>query len=74
MKKLKKFLKLSDPYPNYWYEITCYLKTILGTLALIGGVLVMFQSSLILGTGLILLGGFLFGRIKLIQKLLKSLR
>jgi len=38
MEKLKKILRLSDPYPNLWYEFFCYIKAVLGTLFLILGI------------------------------------
>jgi len=43
MKKLGKILKLSDPYPNLWYEFFCYLKAIFGTSFLIFGILLIFH-------------------------------
>lgn len=30
MKRLKKILQLTDPYPNVGYEISCYLKAFFG--------------------------------------------
>lgn len=43
MKKLGKILKLSDPYPNFWYEFCCYLKAALGTIFLIFGIFLIFH-------------------------------
>lgn len=54
MKKLKKILQLSDPYPNFWYEISCYLKSAFGLIAIILGV--FFLLSPLLKRGLIILG------------------
>lgn len=70
MGKLKKILKLSDPYPNFGYEIFCYVKAILGTGFLIFGVFLILQLRfLIWGAVSILLGLFFFSRIKLVRKL-----
>lgn len=35
MRKLKKILQLNDPYPNFRYEISCYLKAALGLILFI---------------------------------------
>lgn len=43
MGKFTKILKLSDPYPNLWYEFSCYVKAVSGTLFLILGVLLIFH-------------------------------
>lgn len=47
MGKLKKFLSLTDPPPNLRYELSCYLKAILGMIFLILGVLFIFHPLLI---------------------------
>lgn len=44
MGKLKDILALSDPYPNIWYEASCYLKAASGTLFLIFGTFFLFYS------------------------------
>lgn len=54
MKKIKKILKLTDPYPTLWYEISCYLKTALGLIFLILGS--FFFLSPWLKEGLIIFG------------------
>lgn len=104
MGKWRKILTLSDPYPTPWYEISCYLKTILGTIFLVFGIFFLFYSALleiklgpfmtgvtpvgqkifaffsrilgtiplwnvILGIALILLGIYLFLKIKLVRDL-----
>jgi len=43
MSKLGKILKLSDPYPNFGYEIFCYVKAVLACLFLIFGLLLIFH-------------------------------
>lgn len=43
MKKLKKIIKLSDPYPNFAYEIFCYLKAFFGTIFLIFALFLIFH-------------------------------
>jgi len=43
MGKLGKILKLSDPYPNLWYEFCCYIKASLGTIFLIFGIFLIFH-------------------------------
>ncbi|KPJ70393.1 hypothetical protein AMJ51_02015 [Microgenomates bacterium DG_75] len=85
MKKLKKVLKLSDPYPTLGYEISCYLKAALGLIFIILGffaILVWEEQifgryflllSFILGVNFIALGLFLFWQIKLVRKLFKIL-
>lgn len=37
MKKIKKILRLTDPPPNLWYEISCYLKAAIGLFLIILG-------------------------------------
>ena len=54
MKKLKRILKLTDPYPNLGYEISCYLKAALGLVFLILGL--FFLLSTWLKKGLIIFG------------------
>jgi len=54
MKKLKKILQLSDPYPNLWYEASCYLKTILGLIFVILGFFFVFSP--LLKKGLVIFG------------------
>lgn len=54
MKKLKKILQLSDPYPNLWYEVSCYLKTILGLIFVILGFFFVFSP--LLKKGLVIFG------------------
>ncbi|MFZ5365706.1 MAG: hypothetical protein ACOZBZ_00250 [Patescibacteria group bacterium] len=43
MGKLGKILKLSDPYPNLWYEFLCYVKAALGGSFLIFGIFLIFH-------------------------------
>jgi len=43
MSKLTKIIKLSDPYPNFFYEISCYIKAVLATLFLIFGIFLIFH-------------------------------
>jgi hypothetical protein len=74
MKKLKKILRLSDPYPNLWYEFFCYVKAALGTSFLILGLFLIFlrqlaDGFLIWGIISVLAGLFFFWRIKLVRKL-----
>lgn len=72
MKKFRKILKLSDPYPNLWYEFLCYIKAALGTIFLIFGIFLIFQAGfLIWGVISILIGIFFFWQIKLVRKLVK---
>jgi len=75
MKKLKKILQLSDPYPNLWYEASCYLKAVLGLILLILGFFFLFPPSFhgALGILLIVLGFWIFWQIKLVKKLSKTL-
>ncbi|TSC54437.1 MAG: hypothetical protein LiPW16_9 [Microgenomates group bacterium LiPW_16] len=110
MGKFKDILTLSDPYPNFAYEVSCYLKAIIALIFIILGFffilspifkngLVIFGFALILaplgerilsfeeatfgqnfeilslGFGIlfILLGLYLFWRIKLVRKLVKAL-
>jgi len=47
MSKLGKILKLSDPYPNFFYEIACYLKAFLGTLFFVFGLFLIFHPFLL---------------------------
>ena len=54
MKKVRKILQLSDPYPNLWYEISCYLKTILGLIFVVLGFFFLFSP--LLKKGLIIFG------------------
>lgn len=44
MGKLKDILVLSDPYPNMWYEVSCYLKAASGVLFLVFGIFFLFYS------------------------------
>lgn len=54
VKKLKKVLALSDPYPNIGYEILCYVKAAFGlTLFILGLFLIL---SPVLKSGLVILG------------------
>jgi len=46
MKKIKKILQLSDPYPNFGYEIACYLKTVLGFVLIILGLFLILSPLL----------------------------
>ncbi len=46
MKKLKKILLLSDPYPNIQYEIFCYVKAVMGLLLLMLGIFFIFSPLL----------------------------
>lgn len=46
MGKFKKILKFSDPYPTFWYEISCYIKAVLATLFLIVGLFLIFHPFL----------------------------
>lgn len=43
MGKLGKIIKLSDPYPTFWYEILCYIKAVFATLFLIVGIFLIFH-------------------------------
>jgi len=55
MAKLKRLLSLNDPPPTPWYEISCYLKGILGTIFFILGILLIFYplfTRTIFGVGL----------------------
>jgi len=59
MKKLKKVLKLSDPYPTLGYEISCYLKAALGLIFIIFGFFLLISPLLrkdliVCGFGIIL--------------------
>lgn len=45
MKKWQKIIALSDPYPNFTYEIFCYLKAVFGVISLIFGVFFLFYPS-----------------------------
>lgn len=71
MKKLKKILQLSDPYPNFGYEISCYLKATLGFVLLIFGLFLTLspwlkEEPVIFGLAIIL--GPLGEKILLIEK------
>ncbi len=46
MKKLKKIIKLSDPYPNLLYEVFCYLKTVFGLISIIFGIFLILSPLL----------------------------
>jgi hypothetical protein len=74
MVKLGRILKLSDPYPNFGYEIFCYVKAILGALFLIFGIFLIFHPMFyrinffgLLET--IFVSFFFFWRIKLVRRL-----
>ena len=54
MKKLRKILQLSDPYPNLWYEFSCYLKAALGLIFVILGFFFVFSP--LLKKGLVIFG------------------
>lgn len=54
MKKIKKILLLTDPYPNLGYEFSCYLKTVLGLILIILGIFLLLSP--LLKRGLIAFG------------------
>lgn len=54
MKKIKKILLLADPYPNLRYEISCYLKAVLGLIFIILGIFLLLSP--LLKRGLIAFG------------------
>lgn len=47
MKKIVKIFKLCDPYPDFGYEIACYVKSVLGTFFFLIGILFIFSPFLV---------------------------
>lgn len=76
--KLHQILTLTDPPPNWRYEVGCYLHSFVAgffiTVGLVSPLVCFSLTVLAKSAFLIVLGLFLFSRLKIVQELIKILR